>query len=340
MESSKELNLYPIDYPFENLASRVKLGKLKLDPVFQRKFKWSNERSSRFIESCLLRIPLPTCYFAEDEKKNHMVIDGVQRITSIVRYFDNEFALEGLDAFSELEGKYFNQLAGDLQNDLENYTIRCIVLRNDNKQELIQDIFARLNQGAVTLTAQEIRHALYPGNLDELLQELGKNETIQNFGQTINSKKEKISLEPEELVLRFFALRGELKDYTDQASKYFDKYMSINKNITKKEVDSLHYLFMNALNNCLTVFGNRAFINASNRKPTQSFIYYDLQMWALQNYDHDFINTNKDKLKLAFYNLCNNQPFKNALSGKILNKSAIMRRRKLWKEEEAKQLGL
>jgi hypothetical protein len=339
MESSKELNLYPIDYPFENLKSRVKSGKLKLNPDFQRKFKWNDERSSRFIESCLLRIPLPTCYFAENEDKNHIVIDGVQRITTIVRFFDNEFALEGLEVFKELEGKYFNEL-GSLQNDLENYTIRCIVLRKDNKQELIQDIFARLNQGAVSLTAQEIRHALYPGSLDILLQELGKIDTIKNFGQTTNSKIKKIGLEPEELVLRFFALRGDLKDYEDQAAKYLDKYMANNRALPSVEIDSLRSLFENALSNCLTVFGDRVFINASNRKLTQSFVYYDLQMWALQDYDHNFVSSNKDRLNEAFYNLCNNQSFKNALSGKILNKSAITRRRKLWKEEEAKQLAL
>lgn len=86
---NKILNLYPIDYPFETLVSREEKGKLKLNPDFQRKYKWDkdgHERSSRFIESCLMRIPLPACYFAEDENKNHLVIDGVQRITTIKNF--------------------------------------------------------------------------------------------------------------------------------------------------------------------------------------------------------------------------------------------------------------
>ena len=77
---NKVLNLYPIDYPFETLVNRAKKGKLKLNPDFQRKYKWDKdgfERSSKFIESCLMRIPLPACYFAEDENKEHLVIDGV-----------------------------------------------------------------------------------------------------------------------------------------------------------------------------------------------------------------------------------------------------------------------
>lgn len=196
----KVLNLYPIDYPFESLVAREKAGKLKLNPDFQRKYKWdkeNNEKTSKFIESCLMRIPLPACYLAEDEEKNHIVIDGVQRITTIKKFFNDEFSLEGLTVFTDLNGKKFSELE-DYKNDLENYTIRCIILRNDNKRELIQDIFARLNQGAVSLTPQEIRHAIYPGRLDKLLSELGKNGIIKDFGLGKGGEKIKDGLEPEE----------------------------------------------------------------------------------------------------------------------------------------------
>ena len=101
----KVLNLYPIDYPFESLVAREKAGKLKLNPDFQRKYKWdkeNNEKTSRFIESSLMRIPLPACYFAEDEDGTHIVIDGVQRITTIKKFFNDEFSLEGLTVFKDL----------------------------------------------------------------------------------------------------------------------------------------------------------------------------------------------------------------------------------------------
>jgi len=75
MEKAKTqtLSLYPIDYPFETLVSRVESDppKLILNPEFQRKYKWDkdgHERGSRFIESCLMRIPIPACYFAENLK--------------------------------------------------------------------------------------------------------------------------------------------------------------------------------------------------------------------------------------------------------------------------------
>jgi len=103
----KTLNLYPIDYPFETLVSRIKSDKLILDPEFQRKYKWDKDgwgRASKFIESCLMRIPLPACYFAETEDNKQLVIDGVQRLSTVVKFFDDEFALEDLTTFKELEG--------------------------------------------------------------------------------------------------------------------------------------------------------------------------------------------------------------------------------------------
>ena len=106
--------------------------------------------------------------------------------------------------FKELEGKKFSEL-GSLQSELESTTIRCIILRKENPKSLVREIFSRLNQGAVELSDQEIRHALYPGSLDELLTELGSHPLIKRFGLAKDSDVERDSLEPEEQVLRFFA---------------------------------------------------------------------------------------------------------------------------------------
>lgn len=123
-DDKKTLDLYP----FETLVNRItsENPKLILDPDFQRKYKWDKEgwvRASRFIESSLMRIPLPSCYFAEDKDGRHIVIDGVQRLTTIVRFFNDEFALEGLTTFKELEGLKFSKIK-EHKHELEATTIR------------------------------------------------------------------------------------------------------------------------------------------------------------------------------------------------------------------------
>ena len=323
------LNLYPIDYPFETLVSRAKSNppKLILNPEFQRKYKWDKdgfERASRFIESCLMRIPLPACYFAENEQNNHSVIDGVQRITTIKKFFNDEFALEGLSVYPELNGKRFSQI-GDLQGELESTTIRCVVLRKENPKELVHEIFARLNQGAVKLSDQEIRHAIYPGTLDVLLSLLSENDFIAKF-QNSKSKEDRSN---EELVLRFFALDNNLDDYNSVLSKWLDKFMRENQNITEEIAESLNISFINTLSKCTKTFDS-PFVDTTLDKPRQGVAYYDLLMWSFKNLDDVFITDKKVEINSKFRELCHLESFKKTMAGGLQQKSSIMARRKLW----------
>jgi hypothetical protein len=329
----KTLDLYPIDYPFETLVKRIDDKKLLLDPDFQRDYKWDKdgwERSSKFIESCLMRIPLPSCYFAEDERTNHMVIDGVQRLTTICRYFNDEFSLEGMTAFSDLEGKKFSEI-GDYRAELENTTIRCIILRKSNPRSIVREIFSRLNQGAVALSAQEIRHAIYPGSLDALLTELAKDPQIATFGQGPASRTKKDSREGEEQVLRYFAFRGELDSYDGRKlGKFLDEYMEANAQITKKVADEMKQDFTQSLQHCLIVFEDDAFIDTSKRRRRQSIVYYDLLMHSFSRLTDQLFDNKKHAIKEAFNRLCRSNDFQRTLSGGLQNKSSIVRRRELW----------
>lgn len=328
-QSEKTLNLYPIDYPFETLSARIraKPTKLKLDPDFQRKYKWDKEgweRASRFIESCLMRIPLPACYFAEKEDGTHLVIDGVQRLTTIEKFFNDEFSLEGLTAFEELEGKKFSEL-GAYRAELEATTIRCIILRKENPENLIQEIFSRLNQGAVKLSDQEIRHAIYPGALNNLLIELAKNPAIANFGNTTKDARE-----GEELVLRFFALQDDLEGYEGRLSRFLDSYMRSNAKIPEEKSKKLKASFTSTLSLCAQVFEDSVFSDTTKNKPKQSIVHYDLLMNSLSRLKKSDISGKEEEVRRAFRKLCKNKEFQRTLSGGIQNKASILKRRALW----------
>lgn len=330
-QAEKTLNLYPIDYPFETLSSRIRANppKLKLDPDFQRKYKWDKEgweRASRFIESCLMRIPLPACYFAEKEDGSHLVIDGVQRLTTIEKFFNDEFALEGLTSFEELEGKKFSELGG-YRAELEATTIRCIILRKENPEYLIQEIFSRLNQGAVKLSDQEIRHAIYPGPLNDLLLELAKIPAIAGFGNT-----NKDSREGEELVLRFFALQDDLASYEGRLSRFLDSYMRENAKASEEKLRKLKASFISTLGICQQIFGETVFTDTTKEKPRQSIVHYDLLMNSLSTYTKSKIRGKEGKIHTAFEKLCKNSEFQRTLSGGIQNKGSILKRRELWEK--------
>jgi len=336
-DDNKVLNLYPIDYPFETLVSRVKNGKLILDPHYQRAYKWDKkgyERSSKFIESCLMRIPIPACYFAENVEGNHEIIDGVQRITTICNFFDNGFPLEGLSIFTELNGKKFNELA-QYQSDLENYTMRCIILRKDNDSKVIREIFARLNQGSVLLTSQEIRHAVYYGNkkFDNLLKKLAIHPRIKNFGLGKQGKKKRDGLEAQEQVLRFFAMQDDLSDYEGNLTQYLDDYMKSKEDINDNEIIQLEQHFNETLDKCLAVFEDKTFTNYSKGKQKEGLVYYDLLMWSFQHYPKSLLTEYKSQIEEKYKELCYLPEFEKAISGGLQRKTNVLERRRLWKEK-------
>ena len=332
----KTVNLYPIDYPFETLVSRINsdIPKTILNPEFQRKYKWDKDgwgRASKFIESCLMRIPLPSCYFAEDENRKKLVIDGVQRLTTITRFFNDEFALEGMTTFKELEGKRFSEL-GDLQAELESTTIRCIVLRKENPKKLIREIFARLNQGAVQLSDQEIRHAIYPGSLDNLLVELSGVQEISRFGFAKDNYKARNDREPDEQVLRFFAFSDdmELANYEGVLKDFLNNYMEQNSEVGVQEIAQLRNKFQTALDNCKVIFEDNVFVDETRERPRQGMVHYDLLMVTVGLLDRQVVEGKKDEIKIAYNELCASDDFRRTLSGGLQKKTSILRRRNLW----------
>ncbi len=338
LSQDKMLSLYPLDYPFETLVNRINStpAKLKLDPDFQRKYKWDKDgwgRSSKFIESCLMRIPLPSCYFAEDDDGKHMVIDGLQRLTTINRYFHDEFALEGLTALKELEGKKFSEL-GSYQTELETTTIRCIVLRKDNPKSLVREIFSRLNQGAVELSDQEIRHAIYPGSLNALLIELAVDDEIKRFGLAADSEVVRDALEPEEQVLRYFAFSEDktLEHFDNNLKSFLDNYMEQNSELTEVQVDEYREKFNNALSICKEIFKNNVFVNPSVNRKRKGLVHYDLMMTTVGELDISLARQHAESIRNAYVTLCQSNEFKRTLSGGLQNKGSIRRRRKQWSD--------
>ena len=317
MNNSKEkhLNLYPIDYPFETLKSRIESGKLILEPDFQRKYKWDKKgwgRASKFIESCLMRIPLPSCYFAEDVKGNHIVIDGVQRLTTIQKFFNDEFALEGMTAFSELEGKKFSELNESNRSDLENTTIRCIVLRKDNPEKLIREIFARLNQGSFNNLLDELAILLSGYKFNSIKDDSGKSE----------------------LVLRYFALSSDTKlaNYSDNLKEYLDSYLHEKVSASETEINTYRDKFKSALENCKIAFGDEIFLNLTRKRnmTLKAIVHYDLQMYSVGQLDTETVRRCANNIKSKYKELCDREDFGKTLKRSVQTKSSITTRRKLW----------
>lgn len=230
-------------------------GNLTIQPEFQRDFIWKAMDQTRFIDSLIKQLPIPSMCFAYDFKRNEwIVIDGLQRISTIIRFLGGEdWKLSNLnDIDPKLAGtsaaKIKNAKTGDLRQiylRVQNQTIPINVLRCDltkrSHNEYLFTIFHRLNSGGTKLNNQEIRNCIYSGKLNEALKGMDQNKdwrAINNMQPNNNHRFVK-----QEAILRFFAFLEERAKYQGSVSKFLNDYMFEYRNADDVSINERIVLF-------------------------------------------------------------------------------------------------
>lgn len=244
-----------IEYDLETIVKKISRGIIKLNPDYQRKHRWTEEYSSKLIESLILNIPVPLIYISQDidvdeeveeEIARYSVIDGQQRLTAIYNFLTNSSPLIGLEVLDDLNGLKYNQLPPFLIRRLEERTIRCLRIDSTLDSQVKYDIFERLNSGSVKLEAQELRNATCRGPFKELIKELVTNQSFINAISLSSSRVEK--MEDEELVLRYFALsyNDGYKAYKSSFKSFLTTRMTEFNSLDSKELELMKSNFINS----------------------------------------------------------------------------------------------
>lgn len=253
--AERRLVTQPVDLSVQTLSEQWEAKHLYL-PEIQREYVWDNGKASRLVESLILNIPIPVLYFAETADAKYEIIDGHQRVRSIVRFLANEFALSGLAVLREYKGLRFHQLPEREQRFFRMRTLRVIIISIDSHPNMKFEIFERLNTGAISLNAQELRNSIYRGAFNALLHELAKS---QPFRALIGTKTPRKRMVDEELILRFFALRDRLDKYRTPLKRFLNNYMDGVKEATVDELTALRQVFEGSIANVSTLIGASAF---------------------------------------------------------------------------------
>ena len=239
------------------LSRQHKRGRLKLNPEFQRYYIWDDVTASRLIESVFLEVPIPIIYLAEEDGGTYSIIDGQQRLRSLFKFLDNDLTLKGLQVFKELNGKEYQGLGADLQNKLENYTIRVIEIRKESHPAVKFEIFERLNRGSFKLNNQELRNCIYRGKYNSLLKELAEDK---DFMFLLGLKQPHKRMFDRELVLRFLSFyHSTYLKYTPPMKRFFNLDMEKYKDLAPEHENELRTVFKKSVQMTKMVFGNNAF---------------------------------------------------------------------------------
>jgi hypothetical protein len=245
------------DRSLSELHRWYKSKRLIIDPEWQRNYVWDNKRASKLIESFLMDIPVPVVYLARTEQGNYEVIDGVQRLTSVFRFIDGQFALGGLELLPEHNKVRFAALPVPLKSKLEDTTVRTFELSPKTSKSLLFIIFERLNTGGIALNEMEIRNCVYRGKLNDLIKKLA---SYPQFLQCVSQRNLSKRMGDRSLVLRFLAFYE--KGYTKAQSGlkgFLNDFFETYRNPPEKKLEEFEKKFQTAMRSAHTIFGNQGF---------------------------------------------------------------------------------
>jgi len=229
-------------------------GILDIQPDFQRDVVWRDAAQTRFVDSLIKQLPIPSMCFSLDHKTQRwQVIDGLQRMSSIIRFLTQKSWR--LSYLKDIDGKISGRKVSEFFDEtsdlnillqrVENLTLPITVIRCDytkkNHTDYLFTIFHRLNTGAIKLNNQEIRNCIYNGNFNSLLKRLDKNDHWRRINRLEDDETYRFTYM--EQILRFFAFHDKREKYTGNLAKFLNDFMSDKMKLSEQELNDKEKLF-------------------------------------------------------------------------------------------------
>lgn len=233
-------------------------NQLDINSDFQRGEVWTNRAQTLFIDSLMKQLPIPSmCISLDIKTQKRLVIDGLQRITSIVKFLNaaNDWRLaKTTDVDDRISGKKVSEIKNknnDLYDKIENVTIPVTVIRcdytNQDHMKYLFQIFYRLNTGGNKLYNQEIRNCIYQGPFNSSLKDLARSQRWLSFANITEEKVDKSRFANEERILRFFAFFYNYEKYNGKLAGFLNDYMGDHSKMSDKEINEYKLLFESTL---------------------------------------------------------------------------------------------
>ncbi|MBB4019798.1 hypothetical protein GGR16_004853 [Chelatococcus caeni] len=310
----RKLQTNPFDFIVSSINSQINDGSIVLQDQFQRRRVWNDIKSSRLIESLILNVPIPVCYFAEIEDGAYAVVDGQQRLTAIFRFIDNQFPLRGLKVRPDLNQKRFHQLPPADQRLIRSRTIRCIVILKESHPDIRFDVFERLNTATVSLNRQELRNSTYRGALNDAVIDLCNNPVFLRIRKADTPDKR---MRDAELILRFLAFHFGAEEFRGRFTRHLDNYLDSGRTFDGILIQSHRLAFEQTIQKVFDVFGDEAFRRIDPKGQPENQVnsaIFDALMLSFARIDSSLLLKSQAVIREAYRVVCNDPEFIDAIS--------------------------
>lgn len=231
---TRKVDFDSFDFSVKEIVSMAEDNIIDIAPEYQRQFRWPKENQSKLIESVFLGIPVPSLFMAANRDGSWELIDGVQRLNTLIHFIGNDEQLEkfgfnkslrlsGLEILTEFNGCVFSELPQSLRLRFSLRPLKVTTLSDKSDLKVRFDLFERLNTGGIELTNQEIRACVFRGQFNEFISELANSDSFNKVVGVPSAKKNDGTRE--ELVLKFFAYKDAREQFEHSVVGFLNEYM-------------------------------------------------------------------------------------------------------------------
>ena len=274
-EKRQDIKYDTRDYVIDYLVTKYENDGLFYVPVeYQRNFVWNEKTKCYFIESLLMGLPIPFMFFADTDDGRLEIVDGAQRMQTMVDFVNNKIKLASLDVLTNANGLCFENLEQSIQRRFLNTNIRVVFLEQGTTISTRQEIFKRINTAGLELKPSEVRRGSYEGKFHDFLSECTRNALFNELAPRTEQVEKRY--EGLELILRFFAYLNNYengyKDYDGRVRNYLDSYLIEENERFKEENEKLKTEYISEFETMLRFaegfLGERGFRKVETGKAT------------------------------------------------------------------------
>ncbi|MBS6504119.1 MAG: DUF262 domain-containing protein [Clostridium sp.] len=364
-DEKRKLYVDKVDKSTSDLFRMMVENELNLQPDYQREFVWNNRTMSKFIESLLLSIPIPTIFLAENKDDTFEVIDGQQRLTTLFAFMKsdrvveevklsdslknvNTLTLNGLETLTKYNKKKFEDLEDGLKRKFNNVSLPVVIIKKDSTEDIKYDIFSRINSGSAKLNSQELLNVMYRGKLIKSLNEVASTDQVNQIFDNRPILKRRFGYQ--EILLRakvmseFINYNGwkispvkannpdnigkSERRYIGRLNTAILEYLKDNRDDEKAAIELEHFI-LDSVEKTLLVFGDTAFKRINLPKVTSiNKSIAELQLVVLSKFSIDEISAHASEIKESFEQFLEEED--NIIFTRATNNKSYIERRYEW----------
>ena len=351
MEISAEIQKYRqeikserMDMSFGEIINMYRDKEIIISPEYQRAFRWDEQRQSDFIESILLGIPFPSIFVATNPDGKWELIDGLQRVSTVLSFFNelkddegNSYPKNGLklvegSMLKGLKDITIDTLPLEYKLQIKRTPCRVEIILKESEFKMRYELFKRLNTGGEGLSRQEIRNCIFRGldsRYSEFIAELSKNNIFRDIVNISVSNEEKMYYE--ELVLRYLTLKNKGTRYSQaNIQDYMDDYLESQcTEFDEVQMETDRVMFSNIMK-ILEELKDENIFKLGKRYFTPSM--YDAIMLSLSDSTVDLENVNINQLGEKIVILKESEAFNKYVGSASSNPTSITNKVKIAKK--------